>query len=595
MIGISAFLKAWPPDHQLLGQPLGAGRPDVVVAQHLQQRRARHPHDLGRDHRPQHDRRQDHLLQVRRPGRSSARRSRPAATQLNQSESARISIAACQKIGTERLNRLTTRTTWSSAVFSRIAESVPSGMPTSSETTSASSAELGGDGQPVEDHLADRQPGPPALAEVAPQQAARPSSSTARRAAGPGRRRRASPPWSTRRPAPRSRSSGRRPCPGIRRIIRNTRIVTPISVGTSESDPLEHVGPHAAMVHQPSVAGQMAACPKIGPAGLTPGRLTPRGRRPIVPLAQRRTEGSDVAGRLLAGAARATINPPLGIRTMGFSSRVGFVESVAERSDRHHPGARQRPDDARHRGARHLPAADRAGRRAAAGGSARRSARRPPTCWSTSATPTARRPSRTGSRSRRTRRRSRSSTGSTCWSGRSSRRPRRGRRSSRRGWRPAGARAGSAINRREVGPDGLVFLGEVPDGETDPAVGVIRVDDLDGQPIATLCSLGCHTVVVGPRDQAASPDFPAPARRVIESTLGGLALFLQACGGDVMPVGGMGYETDCSDANERDRDDARRRGGEGRGRPADPPAARRADGARLGLVDLALAVGARRG
>jgi hypothetical protein len=33
--------------------------------------------------------------------------------------------------------------------------------------------------------------------------------------------------------------------------------------------------------------------------------------------------------------------------------------------------------------------------------------------------------------------------------------------------------------------------------------------------------------------------------------MGGLALFLQACGGDVMPTGGMGYEADCSDANER--------------------------------------------
>ena len=67
----------------------------------------------------------------------------------------------------------------------------------------------------------------------------------------------------------------------------------------------------------------------------------------------------------------------------------------------------------------------------------------------------------------------------------------------------------------------------------------------------SLCSLGCHTVVVGPRDQAASADFPARPAQVIESTLGGLALFLQACGGDVMPIGGMGYETDCSDANER--------------------------------------------
>src|SRR4051794_29687854 len=66
--------------------------------------------------------------------------------------------------------------------------------------------------------------------------------------------------------------------------------------------------------------------------------------------------------------------------------------------------------------------------------------------------------------------------------------------------RVAGGWGGGAmgITRRELGPDGLVFLGEVPDGETDPAVGVIRVDDLDGRPIATLCSFGCHTVVVGP-------------------------------------------------------------------------------------------------
>ena len=36
-----------------------------------------------------------------------------------------------------------------------------------------------------------------------------------------------------------------------------------------------------------------------------------------------------MAGRLLAGAARAAINPLLGVRTMGFSSRVGYVESIA--------------------------------------------------------------------------------------------------------------------------------------------------------------------------------------------------------------------------------------------------------------------------
>lgn len=257
-----------------------------------------------------------------------------------------------------------------------------------------------------------------------------------------------------------------------------------------------------------------------------------------------------MAGRLLAGAARASINPPLGIRTMGFSSRVGFVESIAEdltattvvlanaqttlaivaldicllpiaradvlrrligqavgapsshvlvnfshtHSAPSFPGWQPEPPDQAHLQDEYWELLVERTVQSAAEARARL------------------RPARVAA-----------------------------------GW--GESRIG--INRREIGPDGLIFLGEVPDGETDPAVGVIRVDDLDGRPIAVLCSLGCHTVVVGPRDQAASPDFPGPARRVVESTLGGLTLFLQACGGDVMPVGGMGYETDCSDANER--------------------------------------------
>jgi hypothetical protein len=106
------------------------------------------------------------------------------------------------------------------------------------------------------------------------------------------------------------------------------------------------------------------------------------------------------------------------------------------------------------------------------------------------------------------------------------------------------------INRREIGPDGMVFLGEAPDGEVDPMVGVIRVDDLSGRPIAILFSYGCHTVVVGPRSPMISPDFPGAARDVVEKALGGTAMFLQACGGDIMPIGGMGYETDCRDAKD---------------------------------------------
>jgi hypothetical protein len=257
-----------------------------------------------------------------------------------------------------------------------------------------------------------------------------------------------------------------------------------------------------------------------------------------------------VAGRLLAGAARASINPPLGIRTMGFSSRVGFVESVASGLTATVlvlaneqmtiaivaldicllPIARADVLRQRVGAAVGAPAAN-----VLVNFSHTHSAPAFPGWQPESAEQTRLQEAYWETLVERT---------VDAAAG------------ARATLQPARVAAGwgtceIGINRREMGSDGLVFLGEVPDGETDPAVGVVRVDDLAGQPIAILASLGCHTVVVGPRDQAASADFPGPAREVIESTLGGLALFLQACGGDVMPVGGMGYETDCTDANER--------------------------------------------
>ena len=54
---------------------------------------------------------------------------------------------------------------------------------------------------------------------------------------------------------------------------------------------------------------------------------------------------------------------------------------------------------------------------------------------------------------------------------------------SRRGSAPAGARARIGVYRRET-RDGRDVLGEVPDHPIDTSVGVVRVDDLDGRPIA---------------------------------------------------------------------------------------------------------------
>src|SRR4051794_7029612 len=109
---------------------------------------------------------------------------------------------------------------------------------------------------------------------------------------------------------------------------------------------------------------------------------------------------------------------------------------------------------------------------------------------------------------------------------------------------------GIGVYRREV-RDGRDVLGEVPEHPIDPSVGVIRVDDLDGDPIAIAFRYSAHPVTMGPRSAVASSDYPGPAREVLERTLGGLALFLQGCAGNVNPAAGMGYEIDCRDTKRR--------------------------------------------
>jgi hypothetical protein len=96
------------------------------------------------------------------------------------------------------------------------------------------------------------------------------------------------------------------------------------------------------------------------------------------------------------------------------------------------------------------------------------------------------------------------------------------------------------VNRRERLADGRVVIGENPAGAVDHTLGVVRFDHLDGQPLATLMIAGCHTVVLGPKTTALSPDFVGPAREIVERTTGAPTLFLQACAGNVNPACGIG-------------------------------------------------------
>ena len=98
---------------------------------------------------------------------------------------------------------------------------------------------------------------------------------------------------------------------------------------------------------------------------------------------------------------------------------------------------------------------------------------------------------------------------------------------------------------------GVLVLGEVPGHPIDMSVGVMRVDDLDGSPIAVAFRYSAHPVVVGGRSAVGSTDYPGPARDVLERSLGGLGMFFQGCGGNVNPAVGIGWEIDCRDTKTR--------------------------------------------
>ncbi|GAA3548812.1 hypothetical protein GCM10022419_031420 [Nonomuraea rosea] len=68
---------------------------------------------------------------------------------------------------------------------------------------------------------------------------------------------------------------------------------------------------------------------------------------------------------------------------------------------------------------------------------------------------------------------------------------------------------------------------------TDPAVPVVRLERENGEPIATVFSHACHPVTLGPDNHRITADWPGYARRHLESRIGGVALFLQGCCGQL--------------------------------------------------------------
>lgn len=92
-----------------------------------------------------------------------------------------------------------------------------------------------------------------------------------------------------------------------------------------------------------------------------------------------------------------------------------------------------------------------------------------------------------------------------------------------------------AINRRQTRSGSGIDLGENPEGAVDNEVGVWHFTDESGKPFATLFNYACHAVVMGGDNRLVSADWPGVSQRMIEEQVGGQAMFLQGCCGNINP------------------------------------------------------------
>jgi neutral/alkaline ceramidase-like enzyme len=98
-------------------------------------------------------------------------------------------------------------------------------------------------------------------------------------------------------------------------------------------------------------------------------------------------------------------------------------------------------------------------------------------------------------------------------------------------------------NRRAATQTGERFLGISPNGPCDHEVLVVRLDSMDGNPLATLVNYACHPTIMGPPNRLITPDYPGAMKRVVEQAVGGKCLFLQGSAGDQGPVQGFQSDT----------------------------------------------------
>lgn len=110
---------------------------------------------------------------------------------------------------------------------------------------------------------------------------------------------------------------------------------------------------------------------------------------------------------------------------------------------------------------------------------------------------------------------------------------------------PASIGAGKGeckMNINRVAPDGKggIALGRNPYGPCDHEVGVLRINDNAGKPLAVMANWPCHAVVLGPKNYFITGGWPGATSNFIENELGEgvIVPVIVGASGDINPIYG---------------------------------------------------------
>jgi neutral ceramidase len=81
-----------------------------------------------------------------------------------------------------------------------------------------------------------------------------------------------------------------------------------------------------------------------------------------------------------------------------------------------------------------------------------------------------------------------------------------------------------------------VSLGLNPDGPADRQLGVIRLEGLDGRPIAVIANYAIHGTVMSGQNLLVSGDAPGVVSAYLEQKLGAPVLFVNSAAGNLAPI-----------------------------------------------------------